>query len=365
MLPAPAQASEAIVPHSFTTTTSTSLAGAHPDLETNFELENPGKPESAQNVTFRAPEGVFGNTNAITECAQSQFALDECGSNSQAGLVTVYANYAGNPRYLLGTAPIYDLVPGGEQTALFEFVTPTLNIPIAIPVTVRTDSDYGLDFTVSEISQLTPLARVEFTLWGLPAESSHSNERFPRGTPGNPPGCAGLSSTGCLHEPTRSSLPVSPLTDNPTTCSGQPLVTRLEVQTYQDPEHRSKAESSYPPIEACEREVFKPLLQVEPTTAETDSPSGLNLDLSAQQFENFAASPSEIKSVVVTLPPGFTINPDAADGQTACTNAEAKFNTQGPAECPDNSKIGTIEIGSPSSTRTADGLRLHRRTGTR
>ena len=348
VLSAPAQASEAVAPHSFITKASTSLAGAHPDLETFFELERPGEPESAQNVTFDAPKGVFGNINAISKCAPSDFALDQCGSNSQAGLITVYANYDGNPRYLLGTAPIYDLVPEPEQTALFEFVVPTLDIPIAIPVTVRTATDYGLRFTVADITQLTPLARVELTLWGFPAEASHNTQRFPRGTVGNPPGCAGLTNTGCLHEETRSSLPVVPLTDNPTTCTGQPLITTLEVQTYQDPEHLSRAESSYPPIEGCEREVFKPLLHASPTSNETDSPSGLDLEMSAQQFEGYAASPSEIKSIILTMPPDLTINPDAADGQTDCTNAQANFGSEGPAECPNNSKIGTISISSPT-----------------
>ncbi len=343
-----AQASEAIVPHSFITTASTSLAGAHPNLETSLELESPGEPESAQNVTFDAPQGIFGNTNAITECSQADFAFDQCESDSQAGLITVYANYAGNPRYLLGTAPVYDLVPGPEQTALFSFVVPILNIPIAIPVTVRTTTDYGLRFTVSDISQLTPLARAELTLWGFPAEAGHNNQRFPTGTLGNPPGCAGLTNTACLHAATPSSLPVVPLTDNPTTCTAQPLPTTLEVQTYHDPEHPSEARSSYPPIQGCESEVFKPLLQASPTTNATDSPSGLNLELSAQQFESFAASPSELKSASLTFPPGLTINPDAADGQTMCTNAQANFSSVGPAQCPDNAKIGTISIGSPT-----------------
>ena len=53
----------------------------------------------------------------------------------------------------------------------------------------------------------------------------------------------------------------------------------------------------------------------------------------------------------MTLPAGFTINPDAADGQSACTDAEANFGSEGPAECPDNAKIGTFAIGSPASER--------------
>ena len=90
------------------------------------------------------------------------------------------------------------------------------------------------------------------------------------------------------------------------------------------------------------------MLFASPTTSETDSASGLNVDLSDPQFEGFAASPSEIKSATVVLPPGFTINPDAADGQSDCTDAQAKFDSEGPAECPDSAKIGTFSIGSQS-----------------
>jgi hypothetical protein len=350
---APAGAAENIT--SFTTTTSTSQAGGHPELQTSFELESPGAPEAAQNVIFNAPQGVFGNTNAITECSASDYAQDQCPSNSQAGLITIYADYAGHSKDLLGTAPVYDLVPGAEQTALFAFIVPTLDIPIQIPVTVRTGTDYGLTFTVADITQLTPLAAVDLTLWGLPAEASHTAQRFPKGTPGNPAGCAGLANAGCITTGAKPGLPPNPLTDNPTTCTGQPLVTTLEVQTYQDPAHRSHAASSYPPLSGCENETFAPLLQAAPTTGQTDSASGLNLDLSAKQFEGFAASPSQIKSATLTLPPGFTINPDAADGQSACSDAQANFGSTGPAECPDNAKIGSFSIGSPTLNGRLEG----------
>ena len=88
---------------------------------------------------------------------------------------------------------------------------------------------------------------------------------------------------------------------------------------------------------------------------ETDAPSGLNIDLSAPQFLGFAASPSELRKAIVTLPEGFTVNPDAADGQTMCTEAEANFGTEGPAHCPDNAKIGTFSIGTEALTGRLEG----------
>jgi len=348
----PAQASEAI--DSFGTTSSTSAAGAHPDLSASFMLHNPGASEAAQNVIFNAPEGIFGNPYAITHCTSSDFALDQCPSNSQAGLITVYANYKGESHYLLGTAPIFDVEPQAEQTALFAFIVPILNIPINIPVTVRTASDYGLRFTVQDISQATPFAGASLILWGFPAESSHDAQRFPKGAPGEPSNCPKLAGTTCLGKPVPSSIPVEPLTDNPTTCVG-PLTASLTVQTYQDPGNPTTEEATYPATTNCDLEVFNPVLYASPTTTETDSPSGLNIELSAPQFLGFAASPSELKSAKVTLPEGFTINPDAADGQTECRESEANFGSEGPAQCPDTSKIGTFSIGTQALPGRLEG----------
>jgi hypothetical protein len=342
---APALASEQI--NTFTTTSSDTQAGGHPDLETTFTLDSPGSPETAKNVIFNAPTGIFGNTNAITQCTSVDFALDQCPSSSQAGLITIRANYEGDANFLLGTAPLYDLAPQTDtETARFSFIAPTLNIPINIPVAVRTASDYGLRFTVQDITQLVPLAAADITFWGFPALSMHDPQRFPKGSPGSPEGCPGLPNAGCNASPTPAAIPIHPLTDNPTTCTSAPLTTSLEVQTYQDPDHLSQADGTYPATTGCEKETFKPVLFAGPTTSETDAPSGLDVELSAPQFEGFAASPSEIKSAIVTLPPGFTVNPDAADGQTACTDAQANFTSESPANCPDSAKIGTFSIGS-------------------
>ena len=306
-------------------------------------------------MIFKAPQGLFGNPNAVTECTSSDFDLDQCPANSQTGLITVYANFKGDSDYLLGTAPIFAREPVEEDTALLAFIVPTLNIPISIPVTVRTASDYGLTFTVSDISQLVPLAAADLTFWGFPADEFHNNERFPRGAPGEPANCPELTDTSCLGGANPASIPARPFTDNPTTCTGDSLPAVLEVQTYRDPERLSKAESSYPAIEGCKAEVFRPVLYSSPTTTETDAASGLNIELSAPQFLGFAVSPSEIKSAAVTLPPGFTINPDAADGQTACSKQQANFESEGPANCPDSAKIGTFSIGTEALSGPLEG----------
>jgi hypothetical protein len=345
-LAAPATAEVAI--ESFSTTMSSSQAGGHPDLTTSFSLSNPGAPESAKNVVFEAPEGVFGNPNAISRCTASDFAQTECPPNSQAGLIVVHANYLGDPNYLLGTAPIFDMVPQAGEPARFAFIVPTLDIPITIPVQVRSGSDYGLTFTVSEITQLSPLRSATLTFWGFPASAQHDSQRFEKGSPGNPAGCPGLVTAECISTQTAASIPDNPLIDNPTTCSGQLLVTSLAVQSYQDPERFSRLESQYPAMTGCESGTFKPVLSASLTTDETDAPSGLNLGFTVPQTLGQTPSPSQAKAVTVELPPGLSINPDAADGQASCSDAQAGFDSEAAANCPDKAKIGTVSIGTPA-----------------
>ena len=186
-------------------------AGGHPDLSTSFTLGSPGEPEAARNVIFRAPEGIFGNPNAVTECTSGDFALDQCPSNSQVGVITLNANYEDDPNFLLGTAPIFMVTPVGEDTALLAFVVPILNIPISVPVTVRTASDYGLTFTVSNISQLTPLAGARSHDLGIPGSRGTRRRTLPeRAARAAPSNCAGLPDTGCLGQPTPVEHPCSP-----------------------------------------------------------------------------------------------------------------------------------------------------------
>ena len=122
----PAGASQAIT--SFNASVSTSQAGGHPDFSFDFALANPGEPEAAKDVVLNAPEGLFGNPNAVPRCTSSDFALQQCQAASQVGIVTIHANYSGNPNNLLGTSPIYYVQPQEEEeTVRFAFIVPALD----------------------------------------------------------------------------------------------------------------------------------------------------------------------------------------------------------------------------------------------
>ncbi len=348
---ASAQASEGI--ESFDTSTTNTEAGGHPDLTATFTLAEPGQPEAAESVSVNLPPGVFGNPNAITPCSSADFALMRCSPDSQAGIITVRANHEGNPNFLMGTAPLYVVSPRPEkEPARFAFFVPLINVAVNIPVHLRTANDYALRMTVEGIPQSVPLASALFRVWGLPASSDHDLERFLPGSPGAPAGCPEQGNAKCASKngqiPRPSGIQVKPLIENPSICTGEALVSTLEVRTYQDPDHVTKDQGTYPATTDCERQAFKPVLNAALTSNSADSPSGIDMELKAAQFLGKGASPSPIRSALVTLPEGLSINPDAADGQTACTDQQANFDSEAVDECPETAKIGTFSIITPA-----------------
>jgi hypothetical protein len=332
----------------FFVTSSTTQAGGHPDLSGSFSLEKPGDPEAAKNILVNLPSGVFGNPGAIVKCSAAEFVLSECSPDAQSGVIKIYANYNNESAFLLGMAPIYNMLRVSEdEAARLAFVAPTVGVPVSVPVTVRSATDYGLTLAVSGIPQTIPVNHIDFTIWGLPAADLHEGERFKKGSPGNPPGCPGAENTECGGGASAGQI-VRPYTHNPSICTGEDLPTTLEVQTYQDPGVKTSKTNFYPATTGCENQQFKPVFNAGLTNEASDSPSGMDLQLEADQFISLAPSASELRSASLTLPEGLTINPDAADGQTACTDAQAGFGTENPGKCPDTSKIGTIEVHTPA-----------------
>jgi hypothetical protein len=350
----PAQASQPI--EFFKINSEQTEAGAHPDISTEFTLPapEPGQPEEvAKTIEAKWPTGVFGNPRAVPPCENDDFALNECASLSQVGWIGVVGKSGSQQNHIFGVAPIYDMEPSGEdETARFAFTVPEVNIPINIPIRVRTGSDYGLTVGVTGITQELPLRQANLTVWGFPAEGGNDSLRFPKGSPGEPSGCPGQlipEPEGCadLSKPVQAGILVRPLIDNPTVCTHSELPIELIVNSYKDPTP-STAKALYPETTGCNTEVFRPEFDVGLTTAEADAPSGLNLRLVAHQVLGHTNSPSELRSAYVNLPVGLSVNPDAADGQLACSDAQAEFGTELKSHCPDNSKIGTMEVHTPA-----------------
>ena len=312
---------------------STTQAGGHPDLKIFFEFGNRSDQaipapscdcQDPRDFELHLPTGVIGDPHATPPCTQADFGSGLCPAASQVGTVA----------FGLGTSPIYNLVPSPQEPGLLAFSVPLLGSPVYLAIEPRTGGDYGLDGSARGISHILPLSYIEMELWGVPASPAHTPER-------SPTGCEPFYGP-CINAP--SDAPELPFIDNPTTC-GEPLQATIDVRSY-DREVTHGA-WPYPETTGCDQLTFNPSLFAQPTTKATDSASGLDVDLKAPQTTSpTVPSPSEIREQVVTLPAGFSINPNAADGKVACSEAEANFGTTLAAECPQNSKVGSLTIES-------------------
>jgi hypothetical protein len=118
----------------------------------------------------------------------------------------------------------------------------------------------------------------------------------------------------------------------------------------------SSAPSFSPAVTECGALDFTPSIEVQPETTASDSPTGLHVDLHIPQSEDLATlAEANLKDTVVTLPAGMAVNPSAADGLQGCSSMQVDLHGDGSANCPDTSKIGSVEVDTPLLERPLPG----------
>jgi len=374
-----ASAASAEVPvENFGLLPSTAQAGGHPDLQVAFVLRNgkiqqleeglntPCDCENPRFITLHAPKGLVGSPTNLPTCTAAQFGNLNCPVDSQVGIVE--AGVQLTPADVASViAPVYNMVPRPGEAGLFAFSG--LGAPIFEVFSARTGGDYGLETKVS-IPEFVVLRYSDQILWGTPADPNHDGLRFKAdservgvgylcdsshvlATPSHSDLSAPLSGSASAAEVCNgfspvtgapSNSPLTPFTENPTSCEA-PLQSGVDVLAYDGT--TTHADAPFPPTIGCDQLSFNPSLAAKPTTTAADSPSGIDIDLSVPQYESpTVPSPSEIKATEMTLPEGFTVNPSAADGKSACADLAANIGTGSTdaANCPETAKIGTLEI---------------------
>lgn len=356
-------------------------AGAHPfSITTQFALKtvpNPsgglyenefGLPVSSEaqlrNVKVEAPAGLIGNPTATPRCTLEEFMgpplgspgelISACPDATQVGIVHTEINLGGKH----GDIPsaIYNLVPQPGQPALFAFkaaFTPVFAVP-----TIRSESDYGIDFNVLNIDQTVDVTANKFTFWGVPASPAHDDERgevffnF----------CGGNHTTT---QPCASGAPPKAFLTNPTDCEHGPFAVRTEVRSWPGetglPDGRTDSktilthddEGNPSGVTRCDRVPFEPAIEAKASSELASSPSGLNFEMSIPETglnNPDGLAQSLLKRAVVTLPEGFSLNPSAGEGMNVCTPAQfaaEQVHTQPGEACPNGSRLGSVEITSP------------------
>ncbi|HEY2631165.1 MAG TPA: hypothetical protein VGI26_02170 [Solirubrobacteraceae bacterium] len=326
--------------------TSDTQAGSHPyEMTVVFGFNNQFNPiggspipvGEGRDVEVDLPPGLIGDPGVVPQCTHAQFDEDGCSAASQIGReVAALGNFEVHPAE--GHFPIYNLVPSPGLPAQFGF--DFNGIHVYLNAGVRSGSDYSIAEHVNNIPQRKIIYSTT-TIWGVPADPIHDSERFAI------PNCEEGCSSGDAPRP---------LLTMPTACSGAQTVT-VHADTWQAPTLHSQQsilthDESLNPVGfgGCDRLSFNPSISVSPDTSFADTPTGVSVEVRVPQEALQAPegiTTADIENTQVTLPPGMVINPGQAAGLAACQEDQSGLGTEGPARCPNASKVGTVEISTP------------------
>lgn len=361
----PASAAEfGIVPGSFTAdafeedgVAFETQAGAHPHSgNSGFVLNTvptgpfgtPAPVELAKDVSVLLPEGFAGNPTAIPRCESARLTLHEmsCPVASQVGSLRLALAHL-FPSNSGGTSGMYNMEPNHGELALFAgYVS---GVVVRISIKVRPEDGYRVRATVSGVSNLIRMTESEATLWGVPADPSHDRYRCSIFSPDEPECTEGGQGEG----PTSSGMPLRPFLSNPTSCGVKRA--ELDLRSWKAPDVTKHYEYVTAPVTGCHKLPFDPQLKVRSATV-PDAPAGLAVGLRIPQTDNpDGLATAHLKDAVVRLPEGMTINPAAADGLAACTDAELKVSSSEPVRCPEASRIASVVATSPALEKPVGG----------
>jgi hypothetical protein len=311
---APAHAALGI--SAFSVSPASTQAGGHPDVDIDTTFSGAG--DNLKNLTVHLPPGLVGNPNAAAKCSQSAFNSDSCPGTSVVGTVT--NNVTATPLGLLPvtldvTDNVYDVAPSaGEPARLGIWVHPPViggsvvdNVKLPVTVSVR-PGDFGLDTSISNI----PNSLHSTLLGNIPTTINSIS----------------LTLNGTASGGNFVTLPSS--------C--QAATTRIDVSSYGSA--AASASSSFTPT-GCGSVSFNPTMSVALETMRADTPSGYTATLGVPSGN------STVKRAQVVLPVGTVLSPKAADGASACTDAQLGVGSAAAATCPASSQIGTATIVTP------------------
>ncbi|HET7418347.1 MAG TPA: hypothetical protein VFJ61_12055 [Solirubrobacterales bacterium] len=284
------------------------------------------------------PIGLSVNPGATPRCDLAAGAHPDasgCPATTEVGksFVTVTPEVLGLPITI--PASVYNLKPKEGQPARFGFSVPN-------PVLVAPPSDIYLEADVAYDSD------------------------FHEGFTIDVPKVAGvrllknrLVFNGRAHGPDS----VGFFLTNPSTCldPNQPAFAHtyatyargdsLQNKDSDFPNGSPFVESPLPPGTSpkdCASIPFKPGLHLGAGTNQVDSPAGATTEVTLPVVEDPTAQEnSTMRSARVTLPLGMGLNPSAANGLQACTDAQFGKGTRNPIACPAASKIGTTTVVTP------------------
>jgi hypothetical protein len=296
-------------------------------------------------VRVDLPAGLTVNPQATEQCPRATFEDDpgKCPADSAVGKSLVTASVGGIPTPVPEVPVVYNIVPDFGEPARFGMHLLGNDIYLEADVSWQDDFHEGFTIDVPE----TPFAKaLELGFPGLQGGAILKNRLVFDGRSGD--GTFITTPTTCLGEAT----PGSPFRGVYSTWLLASSIAEEQSPGYEFPaDAQPPFESRIPPgtsPKECDTIPFDPSIEVDPNTAQTDSPSGAEVTVELPEIAGAGnQSTSHTRSAQVTLPEGMGLNPSAANGLEACTDAQFGKGTRNPVACPDASRIGTVEIDTP------------------
>ncbi len=338
LFPGAARAQGSFGLSSFSTELSDTQAGTHPDVDVSFGLntdpEEEGRPiGQLRRVKVDLPPGLIGDPQAIPRCTPHEFEEVECKSSSEVGVMVTSFILRGEIDK--GPIPIYNLTPSAGHVATFGISVLLFSMLIQLNVTHH-DGSYGLTAEINDIPTYVPIGAASLQLWGVPGDPSHEQLR--------------VDELGTL-QPTPSTVPVVPFMTNSTDCDSGPMTTTISVESWEDPGEQVEQSTTMPAPSGCERLEMAPTIAAAPGTTRVDSPSGYEFSLKVPQKEEpYGMATPDLRTIEVTLPPGASLSPAAANGLQGCSDEQLAASS-----CPNASKIGTVSLRSPLLSQPLTG----------
>jgi hypothetical protein len=349
-------------PFQFTTTVAVNQG---PDLDSLSEPAAAGPAVFAKDVFTRLPAGLIGNPIPFPTCTLAQFKTsnsieNECPPQTAIGIASVTVDEPNEFGELTFTQPLFNLEPYAGEPARFGFFVPPGGVSVYLDTVLRDGpgEDYGINVDSTNITQVSGLVSARVTVWGTPGDPRHDNSRG-WGCLRATRGAAASERPACT--PSDEAKP-TPFLVLPTSCANAPQA-GLEVDSWAE-QGKFQSVSPSEPLETfggCNHAPFTPTIQASATTDRASAPSGLdfNIDFDNEGLLNpEGISQSGLKDVSVALPGGLTINPSAGVGLGGCSEADYARETvdsfQGEG-CPDDSKLGTVEVKTQVLTQAIHG----------
>ncbi len=338
--------------------TTDTQAGSHPyEMTVVFAVNGRGHGSftefptggETQQVMVNLPPGIVGDPTATPRCFRRQFDGETAAGEPHFEEPTCppLTQVGGDESIVQGlhvSFKVYNLVPPPGIAAQFAFddqgTDVFLNAGVRSGGPTPLDSDYGIS-----VHTLIPQKEVTFnttTIWGVPSEESHNEQR-------EAPSAGG-------------SVPLLTL---PTSCEGPQEFSIEALNTWQHANLHSRAsvlthDSTGTPVgfTGCSDLGFDPSLSVAPDTSAGDTPAGLTTEIKVPQEgldTLHGIATSNQRDATVVLPEGLVLNPGRASGLVACPVDEDGVGQEGPPRCPSASQVGTATVLTPLLAEPLEG----------